>query len=283
MIVRRLLITFSAVISLLSFNALAQPAIAHAETALCPPPVVEATPLIGGQMQLKIQSPCRKGELVFGRYGNLLAVERLDGTGNVAILLDCFMGDLKVNLSFKDDWRSANYSCAAVDNTLTKVAIVWRDRVDLDLHAFEYSASPGSAYDRAAFNPGSYQIAQSESSRSGRSHGFMSVVSDGQRLGHNVEVYTLLHHVREPHGVIAMGVGLGAQSQSAADRPACDDGNRARQNVEFDVYIFERASKLRSYERELAMQPCNGTPNRTITNLIPSIRLGTRPEGENGD
>jgi hypothetical protein len=217
---------------------------------------------------------------VFGRYGSLLVIEKLDASGNVNFQLDCFMGDLKVDLSFKDNWSFASHSCSAVDPALTKVAIVWRDRVDLDLHAFEYSASRGSAYDRSAFNTGSYELAQADYSRSGRSYGFMSVVSDGQRMGHNVEVYTLLRHSGEPRGLIAMGIGLGTHGQNNPDdRASCADGNRDRRSIEFDVFVLDRASKLRSYEREFAMLPCNGAPDRIITNLIPGIQLGLRADG----
>ena len=106
--------------------------------------------------------------------------------------------------------------------------------------------------------------------RSGLSHGFMSTISDEEKLGHNVEVYTLLHHVAEPRGLIAMGIGLGAHF---AESGYCRNGIRERLRVDLKVYILEYG-ELRSYEREFAAQPCGGTPVRITTNLVPSVLLG---------
>jgi hypothetical protein len=91
--------------------------------------MIEVASQAGGQRQFKIQSPCRKGELVIGRYGALIIMERFDENGNLAFQLDCFQGDREVDLTFMNNWRTSNRSCSAVEVALTKVAIVWRDRV----------------------------------------------------------------------------------------------------------------------------------------------------------
>ena len=252
---------------------LTPPIVSRAERTPCAAPTIEVASQSGGRLQFKIQSPCRKGELVIGRYGQFVIMERFDASGDLAFQLDCFLGDREVDLTFMNNWHATNQSCSAVESALTKVAIVWRDRVDLDLHALEYAASPGSDYDRSALNPGSYQTAQSNYFHSGRSHGFMSTVSDGQQLGHNVEVYTLLRHPAEPRGLIAMAVGLRARD-SAAAREACNDGRRAQLRVDLDVYVLEPGANLRSYERQFAAQPCDGTAARFVTNLVPSIVVG---------
>jgi hypothetical protein len=258
--------------------ALIPPIASHAEEISCAAPTIEAASRSGGQVQLRMQSPCRKGELVIGRYGAIVIMERFDGNGNLAFQLDCFLGDREVDLTFMNNWHATKHFCSAVDSTLTKVAIVWQDRVDLDLHAFEYAASPGSDYDRSAHNPGSYQTAQSEYSHSGRSHGFMSTVSDGQQLGHNVEVYTLQRHPAEPRGLIAMAVTLGSRN-TAKDRESCSNGRHERIRIDLDVYVLEQGTTLRSYERQFAAQPCDGTPTRFVTNLVPNIPLGSSHAG----
>src|SRR5262249_14090181 len=157
----------------ISLAAPTSPTLCRAEAPRCAAPNIEVASLPGGLVRFNIQSACRKGELVIGRYGHLVMMERLDANGNLAFQVDCFLGDREIDLAFVGDWHATDRSCSQVENGLSKVAIVWRDHVDLDLHAFEYSASPGSDYDRSARNPGSYQTAQSEYSRSGRSHGFM--------------------------------------------------------------------------------------------------------------
>ena len=261
---------------------LTPPLLSHAGVPPCAAPTIEIAFQAGGQLQFKIQSPCRKGELVVGRYGEIVIMERFDGSGNLAFQLDCFLGNREIDLTFMDNSHSTNHACSATERAITKVAIVWQDRVDLDLHAFEYAASPGSDLDRSAGNPGSYQTAQSEYARSSRSHGFMSTVSDGQQLGHNVEVYTLLHHPAEPRGLIAMAVGLGSHN-NVAGRESCSNGRQERLRVDLDVYVLEHGTKLRSYERAFAAQPCDGGPTRFATNLVPGIVLGNAPIGGNAN
>jgi hypothetical protein len=204
-------------------------------------------------------------------------MDRMDDSGRLGFQLDCFLGDREIVLTFADDWRTAKHACAAGDGSLTKVAIVWQDRVDLDLHALEYAALPGSDYDRSARNPGSYAAAQAEYLQSGRSHGFISTASDGQQLGHNIEVYTLLRHPAEPRGLIAMAVSLGTGNNAAA--ASCNNGRREPVRVDLDVYVLERGGRLRSYQRTFAAQPCGGGPPRSVTNLVPGIVVG----GAEGD
>jgi hypothetical protein len=194
------------------------------------------------------------GELVITRYGELVIIERFDGNGNLVFALDCFQGNREIELTFKDDRRITTRSCGTIENNLTKVAIIWHDRIDLDLHAFEYAAAPGSDYDRSAKNPGSYQTAQSDYLHSGRSHGFMSTTSDGKRLGHNVEVYTLPRHPAEQRGLISFGVGLRAHNNFVGDE-SC----RLRQRLRLDlnVFVLDFGTALRSYDREFTAQPCD--------------------------
>jgi hypothetical protein len=246
----------------------------RAEETSCATPAIEVAPQPGGQGLVRIHSPCRKGELVVGLYGEFVIMERLDQSGNLAFQLDCFLGDREVALIFADDRRATNHACATAEGTLTKIAIVWQDRVDLDLHAFEYAALPGTAYDRSARNPGSYKAAQAEFVQSGRSHGFMSTVSDGQEAGHNIEVYTLLRHPAEPRGLIALAVGLGA-NDAGANVAACNNSRREPLRVDINVYLLEPGMKVRSYERTFAAAPCDGASARYVTNLMPNIVLGS--------
>jgi hypothetical protein len=251
----------------------------QAEVAPCAAPTIKVASQTGGKLQFNIQSPCRKGQLVLGRYGDAWGfLERFDGNGYLAFLLDCFLGDREIDLTFMNEWHFTDHSCSAIDNALTKVAIVWHDHVDLDLHAFEYAVPPGSDYDRSASNPGSYQTARLEYSRSGRSYGFMSTVSDGRQLGYNVEVYTLLRHPAEPRGLITMAVSLGSHN-SEPDRESCSNGSRNQLRVDLDVYVLEHRTKLRHYERVFVAQPCNDASTRFVTNLVPNIVLGNAPAG----
>jgi hypothetical protein len=246
------------------------PAVSRADGRSCTAPAVEVESWPAGRRQFKVQSPCRRDELVTSLYGDVVIMERFDHRGNLTFLVDCFQGDREISLSFADNQRTANHACATADVAATKVAIVWQDRVDLELHALEYAALPGSAFDRSAGNPGSPQAAQQEFLLSGRSHGFISTASDGQQLGHNMEVYTLLRHPAEHRGLIAMAVGPGA-NYDAAHTGSCAD-RREPLRVDLDVYVLE-GMKLRTYARTFAA-PCDGGIPRLVTGLVPSILLG---------
>jgi hypothetical protein len=252
------------------FHAL--PVAIRAGETSCAAPLVTVAPQPGGQRHFSIQSPCRKGQLVIGRYGEIVLMDRMDPGGNLVLAIDCFLGDEEITLTFADDRRAVSHACATVERTLTKVAIVWQDHVDLDLHAFEYAALPGSAGDRSARSPGSYEAAQSEYRQAGRSYGFMSTVSDGQQMGHNVEVYTLLRHPAEGRGLIAMAVGPGAGYGAARPEP-CGGGSRELR-VDLDVYVLDPGMKPRNYARTFAAA-CDGAAPRIVTNLIPNVPLGS--------
>jgi hypothetical protein len=246
-------------------------AIFPAKGTSCAVPAVEITPVPGGRQQLRVRSPCRKNELIIGNYGEIVIMARLDQSGNLALQVDCFLGDREITLTFADGQRATNHACEMAESTLTKVAIVWQDHVNLDLHALEYAALPGSVHDRSARNPGSYQEAETEFVQSGRSHGFISTVSDGQQLGHNIEVYTLVRHPTESRGLIALVVGLG--NNDAANTEACASSRGGPFRVDIDVYVLEPGMKLRSYERTFAATPCDGASPRFVANLVPNILL----------
>jgi hypothetical protein len=271
-------VVLKGVLAAILLTALTPAIISYAEGTPCSAPIIEVASQIGGQRQFRIQSPCLKGELVTGRYGGFQIVERFDADGNLAFQLDCFQGDREVDLTFMDNWHTTNRFCSAVEGTLTKVAIVWRESVDLDLHALEYAAPPGSDYDRSGRNPGSFLTAQSDYFRDGRSHVFMSTVSDGQQLGQNVEVYTLVRHPVEQRGLIAMAVGLGSRNSVVGGEP-CSKRGREPLRVHLDVYVLEQGTNLRSYEREFVTEPCDATPTYLVTNLVPNILIGNAHPG----
>jgi hypothetical protein len=251
-------------------------AVSRAEGTSCPAPAIEAAREPGGLRQLSVRSPCRKNELVTGRYGDVVIMDRFDHGGSLVFMLDCFLGDREIELTFADNRRAATHACTPADGALTKVAIVWQDRVDLELHALEYAALSGSPWDRSAANPGAYQAAQMAFLQSGRSHGFMSSVSDGRQLGHNVEVYTLLRHPAEQHGLIAMAVGPGAK-YDAALAGSCA-GRHQPLRIDLDVYVLDGMKQLRTYERSFAA-PCDGGSPRLATSLVPGILVGAEMTG----
>ena len=84
----------------------------------------------------------------------------------------------------------------------------------------------------------------------------MSATSDGQKLGHNGEVYTLLHHPAEQRGVIAMGIGLGVHNNLARTESCRNGAGELRFDV--SVYILDHGGVLSansSRNRAVAIRP----------------------------
>jgi hypothetical protein len=69
---------------------------------------------------------------------------------------------------------------------------------------------------------------------------------------------------------MAVGLGLG---NNVVGGELCH-ARREPLRVDLDVYVLEQGTNLRRYERAFAIQPCDGTARRFVTNLVPHILLG---------
>src|SRR5215813_11747025 len=89
--------------------------------------------------------PYNRGDGVIFTYAGAIFIKRLNDAGRTAITLDCFAGDREtVTIRFEDQTTVARQPIVEEEmRDLSKVTIVWSGAVDLDLHAFEYSATFG--------------------------------------------------------------------------------------------------------------------------------------------
>jgi hypothetical protein len=239
----------------------------------CGEPHVDITPVRGGRTRIALDSPCRAQELVIFTYAGTVFIQSLDEVGRAAFLLDCFAGDSEpVTIRFED--RTTIVRHPIVDDDMrdfSKVAIVWSSTVDLDLHAFEYSATFGSPGHVWSGRPGSLEEASAQAQADDRGHGFMSKVGAGGEIGMNLEVYTFVHR-RGQHGGF---VKLAVDYKSRGNRPEgrfCGAGDLAE--MPFKAYVLERGRPYRQLDLAFAPVPCGeeiGRGARFNARLIPDL------------
>ena len=137
---------------------------------------------------------------------------------------------------------------------VSKIAIVWRVPVNLDLHALEYTARQGGAGHVWASAPSSSEAALEQSRKTARGRGFMSAVADGTAEEDKVEVYTFWHAEGQEGGAVSLMVDY----ETRGDLPraeACGSGQLA--SVNFRVFRLARGSASAvSEQRALAAAPC---------------------------
>ena len=118
------------------------PSTLRLDAGACGQPEVVTEPLDGGLMRIRISGGCRPNEAVQISYGGAEMIRRLDAFGGLDLNLDCFAGaGSAVELRFADGSRKTIAVTANDLDRVSKVAVVWRAAVNLDLHVFEYGAA----------------------------------------------------------------------------------------------------------------------------------------------
>jgi len=172
----------------------------------CTEPRIEVVPIRGGLTRIAIETPCRPQQLVIFTYAGAIFIKQLDDAGRTAFTLDCFAGDREtVTIRFEDQTTVVRQPIVEEDmRDFSKVTIVWSGAVDLDLHAFEYSATFGGPGHVWSEQPRS--LGEVTAERDGRGHGFLSTASAGGEIGMKMEVYTFVHQRGEAAGFVKLAV-----------------------------------------------------------------------------
>lgn len=239
----------------------------------CAEPRIEVSPLRGGLTQIAIDTPCRADQLVTFTYAGVVFIQLLDPQGRAVFVLDCFAGDDEsVSISFEDGTTAARRPAVGDDlRNVSKVAIVWSTTIDLDLHAFEYSArfgSPGHVWSGA---PRSLDEVRAQGEQDGRGHGFLSTVGPGGEIGMNLEVYTFVHQRGQPAGLVKLAVDYRTRGSKPADG-FCGSGHFAE--LPFKAYIMAPGAPIRRLDLAFAAVPCGteiGAGARFNQRLIPDL------------
>ena len=247
---------------------------AAADGATCEQPAIATEPLDGGLMRVGIASVCRANQNVQFSYGGATLIRRFDAAGQLDFKLDCFAGATSLLLITFADGRRETRQVAARDlDKVSKIAVVWNAPVNLDLHAFEYSAAYGRAghvWERAA----STLVTARELALGGkRGRGLLSTSDDGRSLGDKLEVYTFFHNDEQAAGVVAMGLDYETRGESPSGT-TCGAGSFAE--VRYQVVLLDRRGQIARENGVFTGAPCGeriGPQVRFDPLLLPALRI----------
>jgi hypothetical protein len=240
----------------------------------CPTERIELTPLSAGRSQIAIQSDCRKSEPVRIQYAGAEFVARIDQNGRLLFVLDCFAGDApEISFIFADGTQDRKRAVALDLDRVTKLAVIWTAPVNLDLHAFEYSALPQSPDHIWSGAPLTENDARLKIGRTKRGHGYLSSASDGTGPGSKLEVYTLFHAPREPRGVISMALDYESRARPEHSPDTCGTGLYAE--LEYEAILLERQKppvrlfrKFSSLDCEAKLSGIDRLNHKTVPEII---------------
>jgi hypothetical protein len=239
----------------------------------CPEPSVVASPLPAGQSKITVSSPCRPEQEFSVNYAGIEFVRKLDAAGKTEFVLDCLAAEGEQALFRFDNAKPLPkpVPCLELDQ-VTRVAVVWQGRVNLDLHAFEYAAEFGQPGHVWAGAPSSAALARAQMSRDRRSHGFMSMLSDGRGKGGQVEAYTLLHAPAQTSGLISTALDFESRARSQPDPETCGTGIFSE--ISYEIIVRDRRGAVSRSRGAFAPLQCGAQlPNASRYNSKSSPRI----------
>ncbi len=252
--------------------ALAPPPL-RVDAGACAPPDVTTEPLDGGRMRISVSATCRAGEAVQLSYGGAELLRKLDAHGRLETVLDCFAGTQPVELRFADGSRQTLAVQARDLDRVSKIAVIWRAPVNLDLHVFEYAArhdQPGHLWAKAM---SSLDTARSQLGTDKRGHGFLSSADDEASLGDKVEVYTFLHSDEQTSGAIALALDYETRGELPSG-VTCGQGQLAE--IDFQVSMLPRGGQYTRQPGVLTRVDCGQRISREARlnqAALPGLRI----------
>lgn len=203
-------------------------------------PKFEVIAKSAGRSEIEIQSRCRRFEPVKLTYADVGFVRVLDENGQLKFSLDCFAGDqIPVTAEFSDGTTIAQPVRTLDLDIVTKITVIWSAPVNLDLHAFEYSALPGSPDHIWAGAPRTETAARAlANTPPNRGHGFLSMSSNGREPGAKVEVYTFFRNGEQKRGVISMALDYESRARDQRNPDTCGTGLYSE--LEYEAILLDR-------------------------------------------
>ncbi|MGQ0671537.1 MAG: hypothetical protein ACT4N2_01475 [Hyphomicrobium sp.] len=241
---------------------------------VCEKPEISTDPLDGGRMRIRIAAPCKGNEDVRLGYAGSEFVHRLDPGGSLELEFDCFAGPtFPVEIRFGDG-RTRSLAVVATDFArLSKVAVVWRAPVNLDLHAFEYAAERGEKGPVHEHAPGTWSSTQKDVEGSGRGRGFMSATMGARGQGDKVEVYTFYHSDHQAAGA----VDLALDYETRGENPAAGTcGTDEHAEIPFRLTMLVRGQLTLQDQGRIAAASCGGRLSADVRfdrHLLPVLKV----------
>jgi hypothetical protein len=157
---------------------------------------------------------------------------------------------------------------------VSKIAVIWKAPVNLDLHAFEYLARPGGRGHVWAGAPSSGEKAKAEAIGGKQARGFLSSAADAATVGDKVEVYTLWNVPGQESGVVSTVIDFESRGETPSG-DACGTGKLAR--ASYRLLLFANNQIVGDEQRMLAPAACGVTLAREVRfNPDTSISLSVR-------
>lgn len=240
---------------------------AAAKPEPCAEAAIVTEPLAGGRMRIDITSACRAGQAVTIAYGGAELVRPLDASGRLDLALDLYAGtEAPAEVRLGDGGRRSLPVSAKDLDRVSKVAVLWKAPVDLDLHAFEYAARGDEHGHVFAARPSSLEAAEKEARAEHRGRGYLSVADQGASTGDRLEVYTFVHAEEQAGGVVPLAVDYASRGAVAAE-PMCGKGALAE--VPFRVVVRMRNGQVSRHAGTIAAAQC-GVRIESAARLNPS-------------
>ncbi|WP_155942371.1 hypothetical protein [Rhodomicrobium vannielii] len=238
---------------------------AASSPALCAPecgPSVGVEPVSAGLSRIKISAPCFPSGRIVLRYDSLTLVRALDENGALTLLFDCYLGEKPpLKLTFPDG-AEVQAQLRTIDlERVTKVALLWRGRANLDLHALEYAADFNDAGHVWAGAPSSRWQAEERHRRDKRGHGFMTTVSDGTSEGDQLEVYTFIHETGQASGAVTLALDYESRARTPQEPDSCGTGLYA--DLEYRVSVLRPSGGISRTRGSFAPLPCGQPSDQT--------------------
>lgn len=228
---------------------------AHSTASDCKP-AITVEPVSAGLAQIVIAAPCFPRGKVRFHYDTLDLVRVLDDAGNLSMTFDCFLGDKPpLVISFPDE-LSIPVQLQTVDlDRITKIAVIWKGSVNLDLHAFEYAASLSDEGHVWAGEASSRWQAEERKKRDKRGHGFISFSSNGSTEGDQLEVYTFVHEPSQKNGAVTLALDYETRARLPRDPDTCGTGLYAE--LEYRVAVWRPNGHVSRSRGSFSPQECN--------------------------
>ncbi|MEW5963310.1 MAG: hypothetical protein AB1749_07070, partial [Pseudomonadota bacterium] len=225
-------------------------------------PSISTEPLPGGRTRILVSAPCRAGETVTVWYGPFSFIRKLDTSGRLDYPLDLFMGEgVITRVGFAGGSEERIVPRADDIAQVSKIAVIWKAPVNLDLHAFEYLARPGGRGHVWAGAPSSGEKAKAEAIGGKLARGFLSSAADATTLGDKVEVYTLWNVPGQESGVVSTVIDFETRGEMPSG-DTCGNGKLARAN--YRLLLFANNQIIGDEQRALAPAACGEALSREV-------------------
>ncbi len=218
-----------------------------------------ALPSVGGEIKVSITAPCLPNSPLLIRQGEFQFSANTDAAGIYEIAFPAFARNAEIRVSLPDGIEKTAAVVVPDAERFTRVALLWNGQLDLELHAAEYGARPGTPGYVWSGDPASLR----QSRRTGG--GYLQIFGSGESFA---EIYTLPISKRAAKGTIDLSLHV------ADGATTCDTA------VDLRVLRLQAdgaASSADSTNVRFTLAPCADNMNGyEIVNALGDLRVAAR-------